>query len=194
MADKPTREDVLRLARRHWLRTGRLDVGQLARHCGLGRATLFRWFGSRDLLLAEVLWSLAEPTLLRAEREVAGQGPARIAAVCERSLRLMNGFEPLRRFIAEDGERALRLPTSRASPVQARTIANLRQLLERETNERWQPPLDSGTLAYLIVRLGESFLYATAISGQAVEIADVAVAVELLLSGRVGTDRIAAKS
>lgn len=185
MTERISRDEVLRLARRQWLRGEKLDVGQLARQCGLGRATLFRWFGSRELLLAEVLWSLTEPTLKRAEREAAGHGPARIAAISERALRLMHGFAPLRRFIAEDGEKALRLLTSHASPVQARTIEAVRRQLEGEVALGWQPPLAIATLAYLIVRIGESFLYATAISGQDVDIGDAGVAVELLLSGTV---------
>jgi AcrR family transcriptional regulator len=182
---KPSRPDVIRLARRLWLRGERLDVGQLAMTMGLGRATLFRWFGTRDLLLAEVLWSLCEPTLARAERESSGQGAARIAQISERALRLMQSFEPLRRFIAEDAEQALRLLTSRASPVQGRTIETVRRQLQAEVDAGWQPPLGLDTLAWLIVRIGESFLYASAISGQKVDIGDAGIAVQLLLSGRV---------
>ena len=41
------------------------------------------------------------------------------------------------------------------------------------------------TLAYLLVRLGESFIYATALSGQKVDIGDAGIAVQLLLSGKL---------
>lgn len=178
--------DALRHARQRWLQDGRLDVGLLASELGLARATLFRWFGSRELLLAEVLWSLCEPTLRRAAEQAEGRGVARIAATCELAVRRMRTFEPLRRLIAEDAESALRLLTSKASPVQARTIAAVRGLLEQEAAAgEWQPPLGLDTLAYLLVRLGESFLYASALSGQQVDVADCGKAVQLLLSGRL---------
>lgn len=183
---RATPADALRLARRRWLAGERLDIGLLARELGVARATLFRWVGSRDLLLAEVLWSLCEPTLGSAAASTPGQGVARIGRICERALRQMMDFAPLRRFIAEDAELALRLLTSKASPVQARTIAAVRDWLEQEQGRGgWQPPLALDTLAYLIVRLGESFLYAHAISGRNVELGDSGIAVQLLLSGRI---------
>ena len=192
---RATPADALRLARKRWLAGERLDVGMLARELGVARATLFRWVGSRDLLLAEVLWSMCEPTLRRAAEATPGQGVPRIAEVCETAVRQMMAFEPLRRFIAEDADLALRLLTSKASPVQARTIAAVRELLESERRRgSWKPPLSIDTLAYLMVRLGESFLYANVLSGQQVDVGDTGVAVQLLLSGRVEPGPLSAAS
>src|SRR5262245_25508423 len=56
---QPLPEDVLHAARRRFLRGERVDMNDLAREVGIGRATLYRWVGSRDQLLGEVLWSLA---------------------------------------------------------------------------------------------------------------------------------------
>lgn len=183
---RPTPADALRLARKRWLAGERLDIGLLAQELGVARATLFRWVGSRDLLLAEVLWSMCAPTLRHAAESTPGAGVTRIAAVCETAVRQMMGFEPLRRFIAQDADLALRLLTSKASPVQARTIAAVRELLEFELQRgSWTPPLAIDTLAYLMVRLGESFLYANVLSGQQVDVGDTGIAVQLLLSGRV---------
>ena len=185
-AVRATPADALRLARKRWLAGERLDIGLLAQELGVARATVFRWVGSRDLLLAEVLWSMTEPTLRRAAEETGGYGVPRIAAVCERAVRQMMVFEPLRRFIAEDADLALRLLTSKASPVQARTIAAVRGLMENERRRSdWVPPLSLDTLAYLMVRLGESFLYANVLSGQLVDVGDTGIAVQLLLSGKV---------
>jgi hypothetical protein len=35
----------------------------LAAELGVNRVTLYRWVGSRDVLMVEVLWSLAASTL-----------------------------------------------------------------------------------------------------------------------------------
>lgn len=185
---RATPADALHLARKRWLSGERLDIGMLAQELGVARATVFRWVGSRDRLLAEVLWSMCAPTLQRAAEATPGEGVQRIAQVCETAVRQMMDFEPLRRFIAEDADLALRLLTSKASPVQSRAIAAVRELLESERRRgSWKPALSIDTLAYLMVRLGESFLYANVLSGQQVDVGDTGIAVQLLLSGRVET-------
>jgi AcrR family transcriptional regulator len=182
--------DAFRAARRKWLAGERIDIGALAAELGVSRATLFRWVGSRELLLGEIFWSLCAPTL---ERSVSGsrlRGARRVALSCERVIRAILDFAPLRRFIAQEPDYALRLLTSKASPLQARVIASMRAMLETEVARgALDPPIALDTLSYLIVRLGESFVYAEAISGQRVDVADAAVAIELLLSGRVASAR-----
>src|SRR5256885_1556822 len=56
-----TREDVLALAMHRYLRGQRVDVQAIAGELGLGRTTIYRWFGSRDELLGEVLKRGAKP-------------------------------------------------------------------------------------------------------------------------------------
>lgn len=183
---RPTPTDAFALARRRWLQGERIDIGALAAELSISRATLFRWVGSRELLLAEILWSLFEPTLAAADAGLKVRGARRIGRCCERAVRAMLDFRPLRRFLASDTEYALRLLTSKASPVQARTVAAVRALLEREAaSGAWRPPLALDTLSYLVVRLGESFVYAEAISGHPVDAAEAGLAIELLLSGSV---------
>jgi hypothetical protein len=57
--------DALRLARRRFLRGQRVDMGAIALELGVNRVTLYRWVGSRERLLVEVVWSLADTTLQR---------------------------------------------------------------------------------------------------------------------------------
>src|SRR4051794_6060825 len=57
--------DAFSRARRMFLGGQRVDMGVLARDLGVNRATLYRWVGSRDQLLVEVLWSLATRTFDR---------------------------------------------------------------------------------------------------------------------------------
>lgn len=54
---------------------------ELATELGVNRATLFRWVGSRDDLLAEIIWSLGEPTLALAAVGAQGHGGQRIAMI-----------------------------------------------------------------------------------------------------------------
>jgi len=186
--------DLFRLARRHWLAGERIDVGALAAELGIGRATAFRWVGSRDLLLGEIVWSLCEPLMLKAAANSRARGAHRIAAVSEATVRGILDSVPLREFIRQDPEYALRLLTSKNGPVQARAIERVHQLMTQEVEGgHFDPPLALATLAYLVVRLSESFIYAEVITGQAVDMADAGLAIELLLSGRVAKRRNASR-
>ena len=69
--------------------------------------------------------------------------------------------------------------------VQRRSIDRVRDLLQAEAARGLALPLGVDTLAYLIVRLCESFIYADVISDQKVDVGDAGLAVQLLLSGRV---------
>jgi AcrR family transcriptional regulator len=69
-----SREDVLALATRRYLRGRRVDVQAIAGELGLGRTTIYRWFGSRDELIGEVLVRAAEPLLERARAGARGTG------------------------------------------------------------------------------------------------------------------------
>lgn len=179
--------DLFRLARRQWLKGERVDIGALAGELGIGRATAFRWVGSRELLLGEILWSLCEQLMKQADAAASElTGAARIAAVCARAVQAMVGFGPLRRYVQQEPEAALRLLTSRHGPVQARTIAQVEALLIREAAAgALTPALPVTTLAWLIVRVGESFVYSEVISEQRPDPADAALAIALLLSGRL---------
>ena len=109
-----------------------------------------------------------------------------MAAICEGAVRALVDFEPLRRFVRSDPEYAVRLLTSKLGPVQGRAVERVRALLQYEADRgAFVPPLAVDTLAYLIVRLCESFIYADATSDQQVDVADAGLAIELLLSGRV---------
>lgn len=179
--------DLFRLARRQWLKGERVDIGALAGELGIGRATAFRWVGSRELLLGEILWSLCEQLMKQADAAAHElSGAARIAAVCARAVQAMVAFGPLRRYVQQEPEAALRLLTSRHGPVQARTIAYVESLLIREAAAgALTPALPVATLAWLIVRVGESFVYSEVISERRPDPADAALAIALLLSGRL---------
>ena len=68
-------EEVVRAARKMFLATGSVEMRALARQIGVGRATLYRWNGSREEVLSEVLLSLGLANLERAEADVATENP-----------------------------------------------------------------------------------------------------------------------
>lgn len=178
--------DAFHAAKRKWLSGERVDIGGLAKEIGVGRATLFRWIGSRDQLLGEILWSMCAQTLADAGKRTRARGARRIAAIMEQLVVAVRQFPPMSRFLQEDPEYALRLLTSKASPVQANLVATVQGLLEQEVQrDALRLSLPTDVLAFLVVRVCESFVYAEMISDRTVAPANAALAVELLLSGRL---------
>src|ERR1035441_11053773 len=62
---RPPALDALREAQRMFQAGRRVDMQSLAKKLGVDRATLYRWVGSREQLLAEVLWNLMAKTIQR---------------------------------------------------------------------------------------------------------------------------------
>ena len=181
-APRPTPRDALKLARRRWLAGDRLDMGALARDLGVSRATLYSWVGSKERLIGEVLWSFAEDGLRQARADARGAGADWIVDVMERFIRMNAAFEPLLRFVAQDPELALRVLTSKNSPVQGRMIASARELLEEQVNAgALHPALDIDTLAYTMIRVAESFLYSDVIAGSEPDVGKAVDVVRLML-------------
>ena len=185
---KPDALDAFRVARRWFIAGRRIEMQELAAELGVNRATLFRWVGGRDDLLGEILWSLAEPTLLGAVQASDGKGAALITEAIGHFAAMLDQADFLRAFLRREPERALRILTTRAGTVQGRLVAAIENLLNDEVaqgNLRSRLPLRD--LAYLIVRIVESFLYAEYITGEDPDIAMAELAVGALL-GRHDSD------
>lgn len=181
--DRVTPLDALDLARRHWLAGRSIDMGALAGELGTSRATLYRWVGSKERLLGEVLWSAAEESWDEALEASTGSGPAFIAAATERYMRAALDFKPLRRFVEHDPEYALKVIASKHSPMQRRSIAAMRELLAAQVEAgALDPPLPLDDLAYVIVRIAESFLYSDVITGSEPDVTKAADAIHALLN------------
>jgi AcrR family transcriptional regulator len=161
---RPTPEDALRAARRRFLAPARVDLSALADELGVNRVTLYRWFGSRDGLLVETLWSLADRALTAAvTTEPSDDGPERVVGIVCRFLATVIGNPGMQRWLAEEGEHAMRLLTRRASGFQPRLTAAVEGLLR---SEELDLPVDRRELAFVIVRLIESYTYLDLLTGE----------------------------
>jgi AcrR family transcriptional regulator len=158
--------DALRVARRLWLAEQRIDMGALAAELGISRATLYNWVGDRERLTAEVIWSLAERTITEGREQASGSAADYLSDVIAHYLAVTAHFEPTRRFIERDPEFALRVLTSGQTPFQGRLTGTVRGLIEEQMSVAgYEPPLDPETLAYVLVRIGEAFIFNDLITG-----------------------------
>jgi AcrR family transcriptional regulator len=164
---RPTALDAFLRARKRFLACERIDMSSLAHELGVSRVTLYRWVGSRDRLLVEVIWSLARRTLDNIEADVKEAGPERIVRIVTRFLDDVITNPGMRRWLAEEGESAMRLLTRGENGFQPRLIDAMHDLLEEETEAgRLDLPVDLREVAYVIVRLIESYTYLDLITGE----------------------------
>jgi AcrR family transcriptional regulator len=164
---RPTALDAFRLARRKFLAAERIDMSGLAEELGVNRVTLYRWVGSRNQLLVEVVWALARRTLEKVDEGVQATGGERIVQVIVRFLDAVICNEGMRRWLADEGESAMRLLTRHETDFQPRLIGAVHDLLgEEAVAGRLELPVDLHELAYVIVRLIESYTYLDLITGE----------------------------
>ncbi|MGY1900373.1 QsdR family transcriptional regulator [Nocardia gipuzkoensis] len=161
-----TREQVIELARRAFLSGERVDIQAIAGQLGLSRASVYRWFGSRDGVLGAVLAGEFEALLSRADARRRSTGGRRILDVLYRVNRWMTDNEPFRRYFENEPLSGLRILTASDGPVQPLVVGTVRELIVRATEEDgYNPPLEPALLAYALVRLGEAFLYNDNVAG-----------------------------
>jgi AcrR family transcriptional regulator len=158
---------AFRLARRRFLEGDRVDMSSLAAELEVNRVTLYRWVGSRERLLVEVLWSLAAPTLARERARTRKHGAPRVVQIVSRFIAAVLANPGMSRFLAEEGELAMRLLTWRDAGFQPRLIEAVEALLREETARgALDLPVDLHDVAYTIVRIIESYVYLDLITGE----------------------------
>jgi AcrR family transcriptional regulator len=161
-----TREAALALATDRFIAGERVDMRAIARELGLARATMHHWFGTRDLLLGELLATLAEERLLAIRREVGGRGGPALLNTFDRFNREIAASRGMNVLLAREHERALRILTSSAGVVQPRVVAGIDRLIGTEVEAgHFVSPFPPDILAYVFVRMAEAFLYNDSFAG-----------------------------
>ena len=164
---RPTPLDAFKLARRRFLAAERVDMSALADELQINRVTLYRWVGSREQLLVEILWSLTLGNLAAVRAEVRETGAERVVQVVLRFLENVIDNPGMRRLLSEEGELAMRMLTLRDSGFQPRLIDAFEELLREEADAgRLDLPADLHDVAYVIVRLIESYTHVELILGE----------------------------
>ncbi len=161
-----TREQVLDAALYRYLRGRRVDIQAIAAELGLGRATVHRWFGTREALIGEVIVLASAPVLADARAKAGGRGGPALLETFDRFNRRLADAPALRQFVEAEREAALRIITSRSGIVQPRMVAMITDRITDEARSgAYEPPVEPAVLGYAIVRLAEAFLFNDAALG-----------------------------
>lgn len=155
-----TREEVVERARADFLACRRIDVQAIAGACGIGRATLYRWFGSREQLIGEAMFGVVGQRMAEARALAGGHGAPALLDTLDLVYRGLSAAPHVRAFIEQDRATALRLMTSSSGPLHPRMVDAIRALIDDEVDRGdYTPPTDPATLAYVLVRLAEGLLF-----------------------------------
>src|SRR3954454_18694364 len=158
--------DVLGLALHRYLRGRRIDVRAIAGELGVGRTTIYRWFGTREHLVGTVVALAAEEVLDRIEAAAKGRGAERLLEIFDRFNRALADAPALRSFLEQERDTALRIITSSEGMVTPRMVDRIAQIIASEVEAgAYEPPVEIETLALAIVRLAEAFLFNDARAG-----------------------------
>ena len=182
MYRRPTVGDLLALAKRKFLEDRFENIEQLSAELGVSRSVAYKWVGNSERLLSLVIAQITEDSFSEVCDEVKSKGAMRIVDVLMRLSRKVAALKPHRRLIERNPEKVLRMITSKAAPVQSKAIQLTQALLDEESaHGRLRLPFDSHTLAYILVRICESFLYAENIANEALDFAKEELALKALL-------------
>ena len=148
-----------------WIYEGRrLDMQGLADELGVSRVTLFRRVGSREELISQALWRLTERMLeIAVERWEAErpEGELHTPGTIRHINAMVAGSTGLRRLLDDEPALTMRVLTDPRGRVQSGIVALNEELLRRDMEEFGLVTIiEPSALAYALVRLGESFLYA----------------------------------
>ena len=159
----------------------------VADELGLSRATLFRHVGSREALLGKALWVLTERTLAAAAaRWEAERRPAELhtPGTGRHINAIVSQSAGLRRLLDDEPALALRVLTDPLGPVQPGIVTFVEALLRRDIEEFGLVTIiEPNALAYALVRLGESFLYADVLAARKPDVATADRLQQALIEG-----------
>jgi AcrR family transcriptional regulator len=155
---RPAALDAYLTARRRFLAGERVDMTSVAAELGVNRVTLYRWVGSREQLLVEIVWGLARRTLDDLVAADAG-GEGRQVRILMAFLEATLAHPGMQRWLSEEGESAMRLLTRHDTDFQPRLIAAVEDLIDPADPDRHE-------VAYALVRVIESYTYLDLITGE----------------------------
>ena len=178
-------QDGLDIAKATFLSGDRVDMGTLATQLATSRSTLYRWFGSREQLLEEVLVDLAREFSAAARAEAAGEGDERVVDFARRVMNATAQFQPLRTFVEHEPQLALRLLIGERGAVHMRLAQAVFEVVSEAHSAAEAKALE--THVDVVVQVAATLLWATLAIGDEPQTERVVGIVRVMLSaGRAG--------
>jgi AcrR family transcriptional regulator len=164
---RPTPLDAFAAARADFLAGQRVELQSVAERIGVSRVTLYRWVGTREQLLTEVIWSLTQQTLETQWTRIRDTPGPRVPELVGGLLQAIWAQPGARKFLEQENAVAMSLLTLKAHGFQPRLLALIRDKLADDiATGRIEAILPLDDLAYTVLRVAESFHYLPTITGE----------------------------
>ncbi|MBS1676340.1 MAG: hypothetical protein JST08_03040 [Actinobacteria bacterium] len=160
---RPRPEDALELARESFLAEERVELATLATQIDISQATLYRWFGSREQLIDQVLGLLTDEFTSTAAVEAEGEGDERVLDFIRRVMALTVGFAPVRNLVAKEPQLALRLLLGEGQAVHRGLVRALGECIAESRSPEQARALEGEIDT--IVQVGTALEWATLVVG-----------------------------
>jgi AcrR family transcriptional regulator len=180
LVPRPDAEAAVKIARRRFLAQQRIDVGAIAEELEINRTTIYRWFGGRDELVAQTLWSLTRDTFVWAARQTRATGRERIFDIMRLYTEAVGRHPAYRHFLRNEPEAAARVLFAGDASLRARLIDWYEQLLLSEP-QVLAPDVDPRVVAFAIVRVGEVFFYGDQLGSAEPNVDELVTIIRLIL-------------
>ena len=149
----------------------RVDMQVLSQETGVPRRTLDRKVTDRNTVIGEIHWFNSRIILAEGLAMSQGQvGAKRLVTVYSHFLESAGQAPQLLHQLRDEPENTLRVITTNAGFVHGRVIQFIARFLRLEAEAgHFGSDLPVDALAFAIVRMGESFLYSEALSGDSTD-------------------------
>ena len=184
MASESKRRRAIDAATTVYLAGEKLDMSWLADDLGASRATLYRWVGNRDDLLAVVLSEATERTYRQAIEQAQGRGSAYLLDLFNKVMRSIVASAPLRALTTREPMVFIRLAFLPGAIESAAARITAEVLARESARGALKLTLTPEVLAKALVRICEVHLYAPLLGGDEPEIDTALDLVSLLLGGQ----------
>jgi AcrR family transcriptional regulator len=131
-----TKEQVIDAVTQRFLEGHRIDIQAICSELGLSRATVHRWYGTRDEVIGTAMVKLVVPLFRRIERSGQGVGAERLVDVFERQLGALADEPAFRRFLADEPQAAQRILTAPDGVVEPQVVGLTRAVGVRSAARR----------------------------------------------------------
>ena len=161
---RPTRQDALDFAREAFLDEARVELGVLATQLSISRATLYRWFGTRDQLIEQVLIGLADEFVAAGRASAEGEGDERILDFTRRIMEATVQSQPLRSFVQREPQLALRLLMGPGGAIHNSIAQALGEVVAETDSPERASALEHNI--HVVVRVGTALQWGTLAIGE----------------------------
>ncbi len=156
---RPRPADALDLAQATFLAGERIEISAVAAQLGLSQGTIYRWFGTREHLIEEVVDAVSRDFIAATMAEAEGEGDEHVLDFIRRFMDVTVTAEPVRAFVEREPQLALRVLLGEGGVVRRTLRQTLAEVIAESRSPQGAKALEDEI--DILVEVGVSLVWAT---------------------------------